>query len=291
MATLPPPDPAAPTVGVTADRRGEDQVLLLRRLGLNVLHAPMLRTERDPVDEELLAATRRLIAAPPDYLIANTGFGIKAWWERATAWELDGELAAALAGTRIAARGPKAAGAIRMLGLRLWWRSPSENLDSVAEHLVATGVSGQRVTLQQHGDDRQTVTRRLQEVGAIVDEVPVYRWAGPVDDQPALQLVRACIDGRVDAVTFTAGPAVRHLVGLAEAAGLAGPLLDAVNGSVAVVCVGPVCAGVAREEGIINPHVPDHWRLGSMVNLVGEVLGVRVPEKADEPSGSHDGQS
>jgi uroporphyrinogen-III synthase len=286
---MPPVDPAAPTVGVTADRRGEDQALLLRRLGLNVLHAPMLRTEREPVDADLRRATERLIAAPPDYLVANTGFGIRSWWERATEWGLAEELTAALAETKVAARGPKAAGAIRMLGLPVWWRSPSEQLDSVTDHLLAAGVAGKRVAFQLHGDDRQTLSRRLTEAGATVDEVPVYRWSTPVDEQPALDLVRGCIEGRVAAVTFTAGPAVRHFVGLADAAGLAGPLLDALNGPVVVVCVGPVCAGVAEEEGIRDALVPEHWRLGSMVNLVGTALGVRGAEKSDEPSASPDG--
>jgi uroporphyrinogen-III synthase len=261
-------DSPAPTVGVTADRRGEDQAILLGRLGLNVLHAPMLRTEREPVDEELKAATERLMADPPDFLVANTGFGIRSWWERAAAWGVAEQLTAALAGTKIACRGPK--------------------LDSVTDHLLATGVGGRSVALQLHGDDRQTLTRRLAEAGARVDEVPVYRWSTPVDEQPALDLVRGCIEGRVAAVTFTAGPAVRHFVGLADAAGLAGPLLAALNGPVLVVCVGPVCAGVAEEEGIEKPLVPEHWRLGSMVTLVGKALAERAAAKPDEPPASPD---
>jgi uroporphyrinogen-III synthase len=165
------------TVGITADRRAEDQAVLLRRHGLEVVHAAMLRTQKEPVNEALQAATARVVEARPDYLIANTGFGIRSWWERATVWGLDSALTDAVAGARIAARGPKAAGAVRMLGLPLWWRSPSEQLASVADHLIDTGIEGSRVALQLHGDDRQTATARLEQAGAIVDEVPVYRWA------------------------------------------------------------------------------------------------------------------
>ncbi len=263
------------TVGVTADRRGEDQAILLRRLGLGVVHGPVLRTERQPVDDELFDVTRRLIAAPPDFLIANTGFGIRAWWERAAAWDVADALTRALGGTRIAARGPKAAGAVRSLGLALWWRSPSEQLDSVAAHLVDTGVQGAKVALQLHGDDRQSAGATLRAAGATVEEVPVYRWSMPVDLGPAIDLIRRCCAGDIDAVTFTAGPAVRNLIDLADAEGMAGRLLEALNGRVLVVCVGPVCAAVAREEGIADPLVPEHWRLGSMVNLVGDALAAR----------------
>lgn len=277
MATAGSParPPAGLTVGVTADRRGDDQEVLLRRLGLDVLRAPMLRTvDTDPA-EGLEEVTRALVARPPDVLVANTGFGIRTWWEQAAGWGLAEQLTAAMAGARIAARGPKAAGAVRRLGLPLWWRSPTEQLDSVADHLLEEGVAGQRVALQLHGDDRRRTGARLAAAGAEVVEVPVYRWVLPADEAPALELIRRCLEGTVDAVTFTAGPAVRHLLDVADRAGIAGPLLEALNGPVLAVCVGPVCAGVAREEGITAPLVPEHWRLGAMVNLVGEALATR----------------
>jgi uroporphyrinogen-III synthase len=289
------------TVGVTADRRAEDQAVLLGRLGVEVVRGPVLRTELEPLDDDLRMATERIIARPPDVLVANTGFGIRAWWARAAAWGIDAELTAALGSTRLAARGPKAAGALRSLGLAVWWRSPTEQLDSVADHLEAVGVRGADVALQLHGDDRQSVSARLEAAGARVQEVPVYRWALPSDDSDAVALIRRCCEGSVDAVTFTAGPAVRQLVDLAEAEGLAETLLTALNRHMVVACVGPVCAAVAREVGIDAPVVPEHWRLGAMVKAVGAALAARcweVPTGAgtvtirggrlDLPSGSVD---
>jgi uroporphyrinogen-III synthase len=37
-------------------------------------------------------------------------------------------------------------------------------------------------------------------------------------------------------------------------------------------CIGPVCAGVASEEGIREPVFPEAWRLGSLVKLVVATL-------------------
>ena len=263
------------TVGVTADRRSEDQAVLLARLGVEVVRGPVLRTEIGPHDDDLLAATKAIIAQPPDVLVANTGFGIRAWWARAAVWGLDAELTAALGHTRLAARGPKAAGALRSLGLPVWWRSPAEHLESVADHLLAAGVEGTTVALQLHGEDSRAIIKRLEDAGASVREVPVYRWALPTDDRAAAALIRRCCEGSVDAVTFTAGPAVRQLLDLAEAEGVADSLLAALNDHMVVVCVGPVCAGVAREVGIVEPVVPEHWRLGAMVKLVGTALDAR----------------
>ena len=60
------------TVAVTADRRRDEQTVLLERLGAEVLMFPLLRTE--PADLGTLRALTETIAdAPPDYLVANTG--------------------------------------------------------------------------------------------------------------------------------------------------------------------------------------------------------------------------
>ena len=264
---------AGRTVGVTADRRAEDQAVLLRRLSAEVVIGSTLRTETEPAGDALADVTRVLIADPPDIVVANTGFGMRAWWERAARWDLAEALHGALAGARLAARGPKAAGAARSLGLEVWWRSPEERLDHVAAHLIDQGVAGRRVAVQLHGDDRSDVPAQLRAAGAEVIEVPVYRWQGPADEGPALELLARCCAGTLDAVTFTAGPAVRGLVDLAEREGRLDELLGRMNGSVLVMCVGPVCAQVARDEGIREPHHPEAWRLGSMVRHLAETLG------------------
>ena len=60
------------TVGVTAARRAEELGALLERRGAEVLHAPAIRIVPLRDDPELLAATRALIAAPPDVLVVTT---------------------------------------------------------------------------------------------------------------------------------------------------------------------------------------------------------------------------
>jgi uroporphyrinogen-III synthase len=272
-----PADLTGFTVGVTADRRGDEQALMLRRLGVEVLRGPSVETLHvAPGDGVLRAQVEALIDRPPEFLVANTGLGIRSLFTLAAGWGREDDLRTALGTVRIAARGPKAAGAVRLAGLPVWWRAPTEQLDEVADHLVAEGVAGRRVVFQLHGSDRESLAPVLRAAGAEVTELELYRWTLPSAAAPALELIEACCDGRVDAVTFTAGPAVRNLVELADTVGRAGVLLDALNGRVAVVCVGPVCAAVAREEGLTHPLVPEAWRLGSMVRLVGDTLRARA---------------
>ena len=268
------------TIGITADRRGEDQAVMWRRRGAAVVHGPTIQTRPVTDADGLRARTEALIADPPAWLVANTGLGVRTWLEHAEAWGRADALRVALAETRIAARGPKAAGAVSRAGLTVWWRSPSEQLAEVVERLVAEGVAGTRVAYQLHGADVQGGPAALRRAGAEVIEIPVYHWVVPADAHRAVDLIERCCAGSIDAVTFTAGPQIRNMVELADAQGQAGALLDALNGGTVVGCVGPVCAAVAAEEGIAGPVVPEHWRLGALVTAVADALLERGPRPA-----------
>ncbi|HET9689659.1 MAG TPA: uroporphyrinogen-III synthase [Acidimicrobiales bacterium] len=263
------------TVGITADRRGEEQALMFRRLGAEVVHGPTMATVAADPTGRLRPVSEQLIAEPPDVVVVTTGMGLRMWLGEADGWGVGDALRGAIAAAQVVCRGPKAAGAVRLAGLPVSWRAPSEQLPEVQEHLLAGGVAGARVAVQMLGDERLPLVDALRAAGATVVEVPVYRWTLPDDGEPARRLIEGCLTGRVDAVTFTAGPQVRGLVELADCDGTTGALLEALNGPVLVGCIGPVCAAVATEEGITGPLVPEHWRLGSLVRLVAEALAAR----------------
>lgn len=267
------PDLTGRTVGVTADRRGEDQAVLFGRMGAEVVLGPTIATVRIPDPDLLRRRTAEVAADPPDYVIANTGMGMRSWMAAAGEWGLEADLRAALAASRLAARGPKAAGALSSAGLSAWWRSPSEQLGDLVEHLRVEGLEGKRVAFQLHGDDGAEFVGRLEAAGAEVVTIPVYVWQLPADPGPALGLIERTCRGEVDALTFTAGPQIRAMFQLAATAGAERDLLAALDGGRTVVgCIGPVCAAVAAEMGLGHVVVPDHWRLGSLVKCVATAV-------------------
>ncbi|MDQ6838541.1 MAG: uroporphyrinogen-III synthase [Actinomycetota bacterium] len=262
------------TIGVTADRRGDDQAVMWRRLGAEVIRGAAIRSEPVADRTELHATVSDLIAAPPEHLVANTGYGMRALFALVEEWGEVDRFRAAIGHARVVARGPKAAGAVRSLGLDLAWRSPSEQLAEVAEHLIDEGIADSRVAFQLHGDDAAEFTASLEGAGATVVALPIYRWARPGDDQAPLGLIDACCAGRVDALTFTSAPGVRNFMAVADAAGRSGELTDAARRMV-IGCVGPVCAAAAEEEGFADVVVPDAWRLGSLVRAVTDAVVAR----------------
>jgi uroporphyrinogen-III synthase len=263
------------TIGITADRRWNEQAALFERRGANVVHAPTIRTLPLGAENPLRRATEEVIAQPPAVLIANTGLGIRSWFSNADAWGLGRALETALGRTRIYARGPKASGAVHSAGLTVVARARTERLSEVVDLVLAGLQAGERVVLQLDGSWQSTELERLRRAGAEVVALPVYRWTFPEDIGPGLRLAEAVIAGRVQAVTFTAGPAIRNWLTIAADEGIQVELCEAVtDGRTVVGCVGPVCAEVAAAAGLLSPHLvqPDAFRLGPLVRAVTERL-------------------
>ena len=264
------------TVGITADRRADDQAVMFAKLGATALLGRTISTSVLAESSTLRERSPALIAEPPDYLIADTGIGIRAWLEAAAEWGIREQLVDALRYSRIAARGPKASGALSSAGLKAWWRSPTEQLGELVEHLISDGLAGARIFFQLHGEDSAQVVGRLEEAGASVTTLPVYRWGPPQTPGPARELVRRCVEGSLDAITFTAGPQVDGLMAIAAQSASTSSLLEAVSEHRVVVgCIGPVCAEAAQRQGFGDLVVPGAWRLGSLVKAVADALTER----------------
>ncbi len=273
LAEVPPL--AGFTIGVTAARRAEELAAMMERRGAVVLHGPALRIVPVTDDTDLLAATRGLIASPPDITVATTGIGYRGWVEAADGWGIGEDLLAALGSGTVLARGPKARGAIRASGLVDAWSPPSESSAEVLEYLLAGHLDGKRIAVQLHGEPLPDVVEALELAGAEVIQIPVYRWLPPADLGPLDRLIDAVLAGAVDALAFTSAPAAAGLLARCAQRGVRDELLTALRGPVLALCVGPVTA--APLEAVDVPTVqPQRSRLGAMVRLLEAEMPARA---------------
>ena len=260
-------------IGVTADRRWSEQAELLERRGASVLHGATIATQYLACDDALRVATEAVIERPPDYVVATTGIGFRAWFEAAHAEGLGAALREALGASRVAARGPKASGAVDVAGLGVWASPPSERLADVVALLTTEDLRGRVVAFQHYGEPAEDAVAAIEEAGATVVQVPVYRYEPPEDPSSARSLLDAACTRQVDAVTFTSAPAVSHLLALARAEERHDELLDAFDSrEVLAACIGPVCAEAARRAGISAPVAPETGRLGLLVRVLTDEL-------------------
>ena len=263
-------------IGVTADRRGEEQAELLRRMGATVTLGAAIRILALDDMEVLRAATDHVLANPPHVVLATTGIGIRSWIGAAESWGSDAALVGALSRAQVWARGPKAQAALVQFGIEPDYREPTERLDAMIEVLVMRGdLRGKRIALQLYGSRVPWAIDRLSSAGAEVVEIPVYRWLLPEDHQPAERIVQSVVDGRLDAITFTSPPAVRNLLNVADGLGMRAAMQHSFDHDVVVACVGPVTAEAALAAGIPVHASPGLGRLGLLVRSLTEVLRTR----------------
>lgn len=263
-------------VVLTSDRRSEELVAAFGRRGATVLHAPTLRIIPLAEDAELVRATQRVIAEPPDDVIVTTAIGFRGWMEGADAAGLAPQLSAVLGRARLLARGPKARGAIRAAGLVEAWAATSETTSEAVQKLLAEGVAGRRIALQLHGLTDARLVADLVDAGAEVQQVPVYRW-GPSPDPAAVQrAIDATCQRAVDAVVFTSAPGSQAFLDAARAGGQLDDVIDALREDVVAAGVGNITAGPLTDLGV-DVLLPDRFRLGALVRSVTDHLsGSRV---------------
>jgi uroporphyrinogen-III synthase len=275
------------TVAVTADRRRAELPARLERHGARLVMAPALRILPVANESGLRTATRTLLRRPPDIVVADTGIGVRGWLSAAESWGLGDALQALLSATYLVAQGPRARRAVRAAGLVEAWSPPLESRTAVLDHLVhrasagpaaravngSGALHGRRVAVQSHGEPQEEFCGALTGVGADVVEVPVYRWAPPVDPTPLERLVDLVTSHLVDAVAFTSAPAVESL--LRAAGPQTAAVLEAFRGPVLAGCVGPVTAEPLRRHGV-PALVAARPRLGGLAQALAEELPRRT---------------
>lgn len=278
-------DSAGPLAGyrvaVTAERRREEIAASFERRGAEVTLAPSLRLIPLTDDHELRESTQTLIDVGVDDVVVTTGIGFRGWTEAADAWGVGDRLRRHLEEARIHSRGPKATGAIRSSGLREVWTAASESTTEVIDHLIDDGVEGRRVAFQMHGLPADEHVARLEEAGAKVLAVHVYRWEPPRDARPLDTLIADIGAGATDAVVFTSALGVAGLLDRAAALGRRDSVLEALRAMRPwACCVGPVTAD-ALVKADVPVIVPNRSRLGDLIRRVSQEL----PERADRVCG------
>ncbi|MGW4397294.1 uroporphyrinogen-III synthase [Amycolatopsis nivea] len=260
-------------IGVTAERRADDLIGALLRHGAEVRHAPTITIVPLADDPELRRGTEAVLAAPVDLTAVTTGAGFRGWLDAAEGWGLREALLDALAGSRIFARGPKAVGAVRGVGLREEYSAPGETNDELFGALTEAGVEGARVAVQLHGAPLPEFTDPLAAAGASVLAVQPYRWHTPPNAEPVFSLIREVLSGELAALVFTSAPAATNFLTLADESGHGAELRETLRGGTVVcACVGPVTAAPLEAAGISTLQ-PERQRLGALVKLVVAKLG------------------
>lgn len=243
--------------------------LVIRQGGVPV-EAPALREVPIADNADAIAFADRLIAGAFDMVIFLTGVGTRYLAAAIDTRHPRGNWLPALAKVKVVARGPKPVAALRELGTRVDIHVPEPNtwhevLKTLDERLP---IAGLRIAVQEYGKPNPELLAGLEERGAIVSRVPVYRWALPEDTGPLRRAVAEIADGKVGAVLFTSAQQVEHLLQVAAEEGREDDLRSALHQRTVVGSVGPTTSEILREKRLPVDVEPEHPKMGHLVAAV-----------------------
>ncbi|MEK7215081.1 MAG: uroporphyrinogen-III synthase [Chloroflexota bacterium] len=271
-------------VAVLEARRAGDMASLITRQGGTPYPAPALKEVPLENQSEVAEFVDKLATESCSVAIFLTGVGAEALLAAAGALGRLPEVLRTLARAIVVARGPKPVAVLKRYGVRVDLVPPEPNTSrELLAQLDPLDLRGRLVALQHYGQPNVFLRDALLAKGAQLLEVSLYGWEMPDDRGPLIAFLAEVQRGGVDAVAATSQAQVHNLFRLAGHFGQTEALRAALNQSVAVASVGPVCSRAWRELGVEVDIEPEHPKMGHLVLAIGAYLA--DPERAKRRDG------
>jgi uroporphyrinogen-III synthase len=243
---------------------------LVARQGGVPVAAPALREVALEDNPDARSFADALLAGHFDVVIFETGVGVRFLVESLGSRLSNAGWVDALARTKVVARGPKPAAALRELGALVDLQVPEPNTwrETLALLDARLPITGLGVAVQEYGKPVPELTDGLELRGAIVTRVPVYRWALPEDTGPLRRALTAIVERQIGAGLFTAAQQVEHMLQVATDAGIEHEVRTALSEHVVVGSIGPTTSAALRARGLPVDIEPEHPKSGHLVAAV-----------------------
>jgi uroporphyrinogen-III synthase len=254
-------------------RSREMGLLIANHHGQATVVASTREVPSGPNGEES-AFAQGLIKGEFQVVIFMTGVGTRALAQAIEPSCPRERLVAALTKVAVVARGPKPVAVLREFGVPITLAVPEPNtwreiLHALDQNAKTIPVKGTRVAVQEHGVPSRELYAGLEQRGAQVFPVPVYKWAPPEDAEPLRQAIRNLAGGKFDVVLFTSSVQVHHLFRFADEMGQHQEVASGLRCAV-VASIGPVTSETLREYGITPDLEPTHPKMGFLVKETAE---------------------
>jgi uroporphyrinogen-III synthase len=258
-------------VAAFESRMATELARLIERYGGRPLVAPVLREVPLKDNQAVQEFGARLMAGRVDLLILMTGIGTTTLFDLLKVrypWET---ITVALQDITIIARGPKSVAALKAAGFKATLTVPEPNMwhDIIRTLDEHHPVKGLRVVLQEYGVSNPDLLNALEQRGAEVFPVPIYKWALPEDLGPIRHALDEIMAGRVHVMLITNAVQVDHVMQVLEQDGKVEPFRAALR-KMAVASIGPTASERLRHHHWPIDFEPSHPKMGVLVKEVSE---------------------
>ena len=258
-------------VAITEHRYTPQLTQLLERHGATVFACPLVK--ETPIEDA--EGARRFIGlcetTSVDYIVFYTGVGVDFLFRAVNKPEV-------VARSKILARGPKAVAGLRRAGVRIDFVADSPTTEGIIQTLSREELTGKSVLVQLYGQPNPELTKALEDRGANVTGISLYRYTEASDRTAIDQLIDKILDGEVDAITFTSAPQVRFLFDAAAGRQNRNELRQRLDKDVLIVSIGEVTGRALAAAGLAAQVMPEEPKMGPMVEALVDYVEKRRRE-------------
>lgn len=255
-------------LNVTAfeSRRANEIEKLIRYYG-GVPHvAPSIREVPLKESDTAREFVRNLVDEKIDIIIFTTGVGTDALKDVFLKYYSLDKYKKSLRRPILVARGPKPVGALKKIGITPeiyvpephTWREILQVFDNESD------IRGKKVAVQEYGVSNKRLINGLEEKGAVVSPVTLYKWELPTNIEPLKKEIISISNSRSDIILFTSSQQVYNLLKVATECHMEESLREGIKHS-ALGSIGPKTTEVLREAGLSIDYEPNTPRMGNLV--------------------------
>lgn len=255
-------------------RRAKEIAQLITNQNGKAVVAPSTREVPEGPNEDALRFAHELLDTRFGAVIFLTGVGTRHLAQAIESVCSREQFTAALNHTKVIARGPKPMTVLREFGVQNAFAVAEPNtwheiLNLLDNNQSQIPLRGQYVAVQEYGIPTPELYAGLEQRGARVFPVHVYKWEPPENTGPLRDAIAALARGEIDVAMFTSSVQVFHLLQFAGEMKLREEVLRGLNSCV-VASIGPTTSGTLRDNGIAVEFEPSHPKMGLLVKEVAD---------------------
>jgi uroporphyrinogen-III synthase len=259
-------------------RRAKEMESLIRREGGDPFVAPSVQERALEDHGETIRFVEQMEAGEFDMLICMTGTGLAFFRDQVSAHAASERLRAALGRVSIISRGPKPLPILREFGVRADVVVPEPNTWKEIVDAIAPRPE-RRIVVQEYGRPNLEMNAALEQLGAHVTPMVVYRWELPEDLEPLRAAARGLAGRQFDVVLFTSSIQLDHLMMIARDLSLQPQISTALRHFTAIASVGPVMTAALEAAGLSADIVPVHPKMAALVKAASEMAATILVKK------------
>jgi uroporphyrinogen-III synthase len=250
-------------------RRAKEIEAQIRRLNGAAFVAPSVQERALEDHSDAIRFVEGLEAGEFDLVVCMTGAGLAFLRDVVAAHMPVDRFAAGLRRVTIVCRGPKPVPLLREMQVPVHVVVPEPNTwKEIVEAVRAR--QERRIAVQEYGRPNLQMNAALEDLGARVTPVAIYRWELPTDLEPLREAARRLAECQFDVVLFTSSVQLDHLYEVSRLMGIEDRVARALRENVAIASVGPVMTATLESYGLPADIIPNHPKMGSLVKAAAE---------------------